>query len=104
MGTVAGFLEIGETLEECAMREVYEETSLRIHNLQYYASQPWPFPSNLMVGFTADYLSGELQIDTEELVHAAFYPPESLTDLLLPLPGSLAYQMLKSRVEEVLGA
>jgi NAD+ diphosphatase len=94
MGPVAGFLEIGETLEECAMREVYEETGIRIQNLQYYANQPWPFPSNLMVGFMADYLSGELRIDTEELLHAAFYPPEALADLSLPLPGSLAYQML----------
>ena len=61
-GLVAGFVETGETLEDCVQREVWEETHLRVTNIRYFASQPWPYPSGLMVGFTADYLSGDLQL------------------------------------------
>ena len=57
-GLVAGFLEPGETLEECVHREVLEETGLHIKNLKYFGSQPWPYPSGIMIGFTADYESG----------------------------------------------
>ena len=57
-GLVAGFLEAGETLEECIRREVMEETELKIKNLRYFGSQPWPYPSGIMIGFIADYESG----------------------------------------------
>ena len=66
-GLVAGFVELGETLEECVRREVMEETSLHIRNLRYFASQAWPYPRNLMAGFTAEYESGELHLQHEEL-------------------------------------
>ena len=67
-GLVAGFVETGESLEEAVHREVMEETGLTITNLRYFGSQIWPFPSNLMVGFVADWVSGELKPDGEEVV------------------------------------
>ena len=72
-GLVAGFLEPGETLEECVHREVLEETGLHIKNLKYFGSQPWPYPSGIMIGFTADYESGNIKLQQEELNAGAFY-------------------------------
>lgn len=70
-GLVAGFLETGETLEECVRREVMEETGLEINNITYFGNQPWPYPSNLMVGFIADYVSGTIRLQDEELSEGA---------------------------------
>lgn len=91
-GLVAGFLEPGETLEECSRREVLEETGLTIDAPRYFGCQPWPYPSGLMVGFTANYQSGELTLQQTELASAAFYARDSLP----PLPSelSLARQMI----------
>ena len=61
-GLVAGFLEVGETLEQCVQREVMEETGLRVKNITYFGNQPRPYPSGLMVGFIADYESGEIKL------------------------------------------
>ncbi|MDK7740856.1 NAD(+) diphosphatase, partial [Veillonella nakazawae] len=61
-GLVAGFVETGETLEEATHREVLEETGIEIKNLQYFGSQPWPYPCGLMVGFFAEYDGGSLQL------------------------------------------
>lgn len=61
-GLVAGFLEPGETLEECVYREVMEETGLTIKNLKYFGSQPWPYPSGIMVGYYAEYESGTIKL------------------------------------------
>ena len=66
-GLVAGFVETAETLEECVRREVEEETGIRVDNIRYVASQSWPYPSGLMVGFTAEYVGGELAIQHSEL-------------------------------------
>ena len=66
-GLVAGFLEAGETLEECVEREVMEETGLRIKNITYFGSQPWPYPSGLMAGFVADYAGGEITYNYKQL-------------------------------------
>lgn len=66
-GLTAGFLETGESLEECIRREVKEETNLNIKNIKYFASQPWPYPSQVMTGFFAEYDSGEIKIQEEEL-------------------------------------
>jgi NAD+ diphosphatase len=60
---LAGFLEAGESIEEAVHREVFEEVGLRVHNLQYFGSQSWPFPHSLMIAFTADYLDGEIRIE-----------------------------------------
>ena len=78
---VAGFLEIGETLEECVRREVLEEVGIRVKNVKYFGNQPWPFPNSLMIGFTAEWESGEIKIDEKELSEAAWYDVDSLPAL-----------------------
>lgn len=91
-GLVAGFLEAGETLEQCVKREVLEETGLQIKNIHYFASQPWPYPSGLMVGFTAEYQSGEIKLQKDELSAGAFYSKENLPEI--PQRLSIARQLI----------
>lgn len=80
-GLVAGFLETGETLEECVRREVREETNLEIKNIRYFGNQPWPYPSGQMVGFTAEYAGGALRLQDEELSTAAFFHRDHLPEI-----------------------
>ncbi len=89
---LAGFLEPGETLEECVRRETREETSLEIDNITYFGSQPWPFPSNLMVGFVADYKSGEIALQESELASGGFFTRDNLPEL--PTNISLSRRMI----------
>ncbi|PIZ04414.1 MAG: NAD(+) diphosphatase [Gammaproteobacteria bacterium CG_4_10_14_0_8_um_filter_38_16] len=79
--TLAGFVEPGESLEETVHREIFEEVGLRVSNLKYVRSQPWPFPDSLMVGFTAEYLSGEIHIDEKEIEDAQWFDMDSLPTL-----------------------
>ena len=72
---LAGFLEAGESVEEAVHREVFEEVGLRVHNLQYFSSQSWPFPHSLMLAFTADYLDGEIRVDQTEIAEARWFGP-----------------------------
>ena len=72
---LAGFLEAGESIEEAVHREVFEEVGLRVRNLQYFSSQSWPFPHSLMIAFTADYVEGEIVIDTNEIADAKWFGP-----------------------------
>jgi NAD+ diphosphatase len=72
---LAGFLEAGESIEEAVHREVFEEVGLRVHNLQYFGSQSWPFPHSLMIAFTADYLDGEIRVDPTEISEARWFGP-----------------------------
>lgn len=95
---VAGFLETGETLEECVIREVKEETTLKIKNITYFGNQSWPYPSGLMVGFIADYESGELKLQEEELASGNFYTKENLPEL--PRKLSLARKMIDWWIEQ----
>ena len=89
---VAGFLEAGETLEECVAREVEEETGLLISDIRYQGSQAWPFPSQLMVGFTARYAGGEIEFRDRELSSGSWFSRDSLP--LLPLPGSISRRLI----------
>jgi len=73
---LAGFLEAGESIEEAVHREVMEEVGLRVHNLQYFMSQSWPFPHSLMIAFTADYLDGEIRVDESEIAEARWFGPD----------------------------
>jgi len=82
---VAGFLDMGESLEECVLREVKEETGILVKNLQYVGSQNWPFPSQLMAGFVADYASGEIKVDEAELEDARWFCREMMPEALPPL-------------------
>ena len=76
--TLAGFLEPGESLEEAVAREVYEETGLRVADVRYHSSQPWPFPASIMVGFYARAVGGEFRPDLNELESAGWYTREQL--------------------------
>ncbi len=75
---VAGFVEVGETLEQAVRREVREEVALELGEVRYFGSQPWPFPHSLMVGFTADYAGGEIQVDGVEIEDAGWFFPDAL--------------------------
>ncbi|AVR94296.1 NAD(+) diphosphatase [Pseudoduganella armeniaca] len=72
---LAGFVEAGESIEEAVHREVYEEVGLRVHKLQYFSSQSWPFPNSLMVAFTAEYLDGTIRVDPAEIEEARWFGP-----------------------------
>lgn len=80
-GLVAGFVETGETLEEAVHREVMEETGIRIKNLRYFGSQPWPYPCGLMVGFNADYDRGTLRLQRSELSAGAWFGKDNLPQI-----------------------
>lgn len=80
-GLVAGFVETGETLEQAVVREVMEETGLEIKNLRYFGSQPWPYPCGLMVGFHADYASGEIRLQYSELGAGDWFNKNALPEI-----------------------
>lgn len=96
-GLVAGFVETGETLEEATHREVLEETGIEIKNLQYFGSQPWPYPCGLMVGFFAEYDGGSLQLQRSELSKGNWFHKDSLPTI--PEPLSIARMMLDHWLE-----
>ncbi len=94
---LAGFVDQGETIEEAVRREVREETGIRAGRVRYYASQPWPFPSSLMIGCLVEAETSEITIDTAELQEARWFPrPEIIKSLEEPgaggltVPGSMA--------------
>ncbi len=75
---LAGFVEPGESLEECVAREVREEVGIEVTDIHYFGSQPWPFPHSMMIGFQAKYASGDLVIQETEIVEAGWYTPDDL--------------------------
>ena len=75
---LAGFVEAGESLEEAVRREVKEEVGINIKNIKYFASQSWPFPNSLMIGFTAEYESGEIKVDEEEILKARWFEKDEI--------------------------
>jgi len=78
---IAGFVEAGETLEECVQREIIEEVGIKVKNIRYFGSQPWPFPNSLMIGFVAEYESGEISVDGVEIEAADWYHIDNLPEL-----------------------
>ena len=93
---LAGFVEVGETLEQAVAREVMEESRIRIKNLRYISSQPWPFPHSLMMAFMADYADGELRHDPQELRDAGWFRYDRLP--VLPPPGTVARRLIEDTV------
>lgn len=91
-GLVAGFVETGETLEEAVRRECLEETGIQIDDIRYFGSQPWPYPCGLMIGFTAQYVSGDIKLQKEELTAGGWFTKENLPQI--PGKASIARQLI----------
>jgi NAD+ diphosphatase len=89
---LAGFVEPGETLEEAVHREVREEVGVRVDEVRYVASQPWPFPHSLMIGFEATWASGDIEIDAKEILDANWYRADDLPTI--PPPMSIARTLI----------
>lgn len=89
---LAGYVEPGETLEECVEREVFEETGIKVKNIEYVGSQSWPFPDQLMVAFKAEYAGGEQKLQPEEISEIAWFTKDNLPPI--PKKGSIAYKLI----------
>ncbi|MBN1903764.1 MAG: NAD(+) diphosphatase [Deltaproteobacteria bacterium] len=94
---LAGFVEPGETLEECVKREVKEEVGIEVKNIKYFGSQPWPFPDSLMIGFTAEYESGEIQPDKKEITDACWFKKDEIPGI--PSSISIARRLIDWFIE-----
>ena len=96
---LAGFVEPGETLEQCVAREVMEEVGIRVKNLRYFASQPWPFPHSMMIAFHAEYAGGDIQVDGVEIAEARWFGVDELPNL----PGkiSIARCLIENALQEL---
>jgi NAD+ diphosphatase len=95
--TLAGFVEVGETLEETVAREVKEEAGVFVDNIKYFGSQPWPFTGSLMIGFTAKWASGEIVADPTEIADAGWFGPDELP--VVPPKLSIARALIDDFVE-----
>lgn len=96
--TLAGFVEAGESLEQALVREIEEEVGVRVGNLRYFGSQPWPFPHSLMVGFRATWLAGELTPDPEEIAEAGWFGRDELPPI--PPPLSIARSLIDAWIAD----
>jgi NAD+ diphosphatase len=92
--TLAGFVDAGETVEAAVHREIFEESGLRVGNLRYFSSQPWPFPHSLMLGFQAEYIDGDINIARDELEDVAFFHVDRLP-AILPSPSTIAHWLIR---------
>jgi NAD+ diphosphatase len=106
--TLAGFIEPGETIEEAVAREVFEEVGLRTRSVRYFASQPWPFPSNLMLGCFAEADSGAINVDGREIVAARWFDHATVKRLIsgasnevgLPRRDAIAFHLIAHWAEK----
>jgi NAD+ diphosphatase len=89
---VAGFVEPGESLEDCVRREVCEEVGVDVDEIRYFGSQPWPFPNSLMVGFTARYAGGDIRLEELEIADAQWFTADNLPQV--PPKISIARQLI----------
>jgi NAD+ diphosphatase len=90
--TLAGFVEIGESLEDTIVREVREEVGIEVKAPRYFGSQPWPFPHSLMVGFFAEWAGGEIRADGREILDARWFRTDDLP--MVPPPLSIARRLI----------
>lgn len=95
---LAGFVDPGETLEQTIVREVREEVGIEVGDIRYVASQPWPFPNSLMLGFRARHVSGEIAVDGKEIEQAGWYRREALPEI--PRPGTVARDLIERWLRE----
>jgi NAD+ diphosphatase len=95
--TIAGFVEIGESLEDAVVREVLEETGVPVDEISYHSSQPWPFPASLMLGFTAHALSADVHRKDKELEDARWFSRQEIIErrFLLPTGLSISYRLIE---------
>lgn len=96
---VAGFVELGESAEDAAHREVKEEMGIEITDLTYFATQAWPFPDSFMIAFKANYLSGELQPDPSEIEEARWYGVDDIPQM--PPSASVARRIIESTLADI---
>lgn len=96
--TLAGFVEVGESLEDTVAREIREEVGIEVRELRYLGSQPWPFPHSLMVGYFAEYAGGDIRVDGQEILEARWFAPEALP--MIPPPLSIARRLIDAWVSE----
>ncbi len=94
---LAGFVEPGESLEGAVVREVREEVGVEVGNVRYWGSQPWPFPHSLMVGFTAEWQFGEIDIDPTEIVDAQWFRRDGLP--AIPPSISIARKLIDAWID-----
>lgn len=94
---IAGYVEMGETLEDCVKREIREEVGIEVNNIRYFGSQSWPFTSSLMVAFTAEHTSGDISVDNTEIAHAEWFSATALPDI--PDKLSIARELIDWFVE-----
>jgi NAD+ diphosphatase len=96
---IAGFVEPGETIEQAVEREVSEEVGIRVKDVRYAGSQSWPFPSQLMLGFTANHASGEIQVNEAELTDARWFRIDELPgDIQIPSTFSISGRLIRSAI------
>ena len=97
--TLAGFVEPGETLEQCVAREIREEVGVKVTDITYRASQAWPFPHSVMIGFTARWESGEIDIDESEIVDAKWFKVDDLPNI--PPPFAISRWLIDGHIDRL---
>ncbi len=97
---IAGFVEPGERLEEAVKREIREEVNISVKGIKYFGSQTWPFPNSLMLGFTAEYESGEVMPDGAEILKAGFFGADEIRKMNIPDKASIARKLIDKFLAE----